>query len=420
MARKHDGVLLKTSLDGSPPKTMLSGVSWEHLWEHLPHSLHPAEGGGEVRVWSMDRSVVPPGESWTRRGSSRSGEGAFSWSAHGLELGEIPLTCFSKPKPKVGSILQTDGVLDRYFLTAKACGGILARAARRGKQLPVLIMTALEAVRDGRAIKVWRAVKTEMYRVHAAFSTAMMGGGNAIDVGQVDIARCLDTSGGFATNQDGNIILYTQEAPPIEITLEHDPLIFDLNQITSVLNYSNPKPGDAVHPLTHYGLPPHVIVVQSNRQPEVLAFSYKRDGGDAGEVSPTLVAAGHVGSHANAGAPPAVCYSIGEAIYQEAQFGLKRYETAGTLRAGRIPEHQLVAVGAPVECDSRPMVLKVRRLTPLECLRLQGFPDNFFDVPGPGKRPLSEGARYRMSGNSWAVPVVSWVFGRIDQADRDL
>ncbi|MCH9838629.1 DNA cytosine methyltransferase [bacterium] len=50
----------------------------------------------------------------------------------------------------------------------------------------------------------------------------------------------------------------------------------------------------------------------------------------------------------------------------------------------------------------------VRRLTPTECERLQGFPDGHTDVPG-----ASDAARYRAIGNSKAVPVVRWVGERL-------
>lgn len=56
----------------------------------------------------------------------------------------------------------------------------------------------------------------------------------------------------------------------------------------------------------------------------------------------------------------------------------------------------------------------VRKLTPLECERLQGFPDNYTDIPYKGKyhSPLSK--RYEAIGNSMAVPVVEWILKRID------
>ena len=54
----------------------------------------------------------------------------------------------------------------------------------------------------------------------------------------------------------------------------------------------------------------------------------------------------------------------------------------------------------------------VRRLTPRECERLQGMPDDHTLVPYRGK-PMADGPRYRMIGNSMAVPVMRWIGERI-------
>ena len=53
----------------------------------------------------------------------------------------------------------------------------------------------------------------------------------------------------------------------------------------------------------------------------------------------------------------------------------------------------------------------VRRLTPLECSRLQGFPDDWLN-----NLDLSDNAKYRMLGNAVAVPCAKWIFKRIQQA----
>ena len=60
----------------------------------------------------------------------------------------------------------------------------------------------------------------------------------------------------------------------------------------------------------------------------------------------------------------------------------------------------------------------VRRLTPRECERLQGFPDDWTRIPYRG-RPAEEcpdGPRYKAIGNSMAVPVMRWIFERIEGA----
>ena len=57
--------------------------------------------------------------------------------------------------------------------------------------------------------------------------------------------------------------------------------------------------------------------------------------------------------------------------------------------------------------------MQVRRLTPVECERLQGFPDNYTNIPWR-KRPESpDGPRYKAMGNSMAVPVMAWIGRRI-------
>ncbi len=50
----------------------------------------------------------------------------------------------------------------------------------------------------------------------------------------------------------------------------------------------------------------------------------------------------------------------------------------------------------------------IRRLTPLECERLQGFPDSWTDIPG-----ASDSARYKALGNSVAIPCVEFIMSRI-------
>jgi DNA (cytosine-5)-methyltransferase 1 len=61
----------------------------------------------------------------------------------------------------------------------------------------------------------------------------------------------------------------------------------------------------------------------------------------------------------------------------------------------------------------------LRRLTPRECERLQGFPDDWTAVPN-GSRVLSDGPRYHAIGNSMAVNVMRWIGQRIDIADKVL
>ena len=58
----------------------------------------------------------------------------------------------------------------------------------------------------------------------------------------------------------------------------------------------------------------------------------------------------------------------------------------------------------------------VRRLTPKECARLQGFPDDYLDITYRGK-PAADGPKYKALGNSMATPVMRWIGERIQMVD---
>ena len=73
--------------------------------------------------------------------------------------------------------------------------------------------------------------------------------------------------------------------------------------------------------------------------------------------------------------------------------------------------------GGPTEVCAQHM--QVRRLTPTECERLQGFPDNFTRIAWRGKAPedCPDGPRYKALGNSMAVSVMAWIGKRIEEVD---
>ena len=78
--------------------------------------------------------------------------------------------------------------------------------------------------------------------------------------------------------------------------------------------------------------------------------------------------------------------------------------------------HALQLADKPAEVN--PML--VRRLTPLECERLQGFPDGHTLIAWKGKpaEECPDGPRYKAIGNSMAVPVMRWIGRRIAAVDE--
>jgi site-specific DNA-cytosine methylase len=89
------------------------------------------------------------------------------------------------------------------------------------------------------------------------------------------------------------------------------------------------------------------------------------------------------------------------------------YRDDGTANALRTPSGGRAGLGIGAIATR----YAVRRLTPRECERLQGFPDGWTDVPFNGK-PASDSARYRAIGNSMAVNVMRWIGTRIMECSQ--
>ncbi|MBI7024056.1 DNA cytosine methyltransferase [Pseudomonas aeruginosa] len=253
------------------------------------------------------------------------------------------------------------------------------------------------------------------------------------------VAGTLQANGkaaGSATQQDaesGLLVVHGTQDPDVVQDCAHtlgrnhgqENAVFDPNQITSVTNRSQPTPG-LCHTLPASSQPP-------------IAFSCKDYGADAGEIAPTLRAMGHGDSHANAGGQVAIAYpllevgkrtgrstsdpraGLGVGAESDPMFTLQASAQHGVCVTGDIT-HTLKAEGFDASEDGTgrgqpitPEAAGVRRLTPRECERLQGFPDDYTLIPWRGK-PATEcpdGPRYKAIGNSKAVPVVRWIGRRL-------
>ena len=294
-----------------------------------------------------------------------------------------------------------------------------------------------------------------------AYSIMPMNSGKDYKARETDISQPLMAGGPVGGNQGGDFIVTP----------------FDTTQLTSPYNYSNPQPGDPCHPLAAGAHPPAVAFPINTqlglRGPDVSNTS--RDGFGVGdeadpaytlqatnpkqivahtathEVAGTLMSHAKSGGwsnsidHAAAGYMALVPAHTEPVIYQDSEFGVQSYDQAGTLRAGRIPAHQMTlqnstqavdvyngsitgevcatmgTSGSPIN-SAGPQVMQqstVRRLTPVECERLQGFPDNFTAIPWrkKGAEDCPDGPRYKALGNSMAVPVMRWIGERINLID---
>jgi DNA (cytosine-5)-methyltransferase 1 len=249
------------------------------------------------------------------------------------------------------------------------------------------------------------------YAVHAEHSTAMTGGGDAAVARPVDLARSLDTTGGYATNQGGTVIAevaFALRSSHAGVGQGHNTTYVPLGG-ERVVHALTAEGADASEDGTGRGTPlvPVSIAVNqdfstgediaqpitgSNGQPGTIAvpvaFDWKTDGSDRARPNISTEHTSTLGTTKQDAVmvPPPDADAYRPDAEQWQHGGVDPY--SGTLTA-----------------------TAVRRLTPTECERLQGFPDGW-TATSWGK-PQSDSARYRQLGNSVAVPVFRWVARRI-------
>lgn len=142
--------------------------------------------------------------------------------------------------------------------------------------------------------------------------------------------------------------------------------------------------------------------------PIAVGFSKVDAGGDAREeCSPTLRAGNfhksHISSTANG---VSIAYSV------DCRQATLRQETSNALLAKGSGGWSLDQV-SPVVLEQN-LGWEIRRLTPIECERLQGFSDNYTNIPWRNKSCSPNGLRYKALGNSMAVPCLRYIADCLD------
>lgn len=176
-----------------------------------------------------------------------------------------------------------------------------------------------------------------------------------------------------------------------------------------------------------------------------IAFSSKDYGDDAAiEQSPTLRAMASDGSHPSGGGQVAVAFQTriarnGRGSESDVVPALNGADAGATsdmrpcvavfkpshFTRGKdgAPSGVSPPLGAEPDKGDQDAVLMtetaVRRLTPMECERLQAFPDGYTDVHFRGK-PAADGPRYKALGNAMNVKEIQWVLQRIERFEREV
>ena len=381
----------------------------------------------------------------------------------------------------LSQILQDDP-LDKYYLTRKACLGILRRAVERGKELPQKLNRALE-IQAGVAPPDGRATQLEAYHINQrdegidlhGVSGALMATNNmqmqtfVTQPDKGDAAATLGVNGGMSTGRNGLL-------QPIAFAANQRDEIRDLHDVAGALGA---QPGmkqqifiagfsagaGATAGSIGYGeelAPTLKGSAGGNCMPSVLCLNdqggsvmecsenvtgtlraqehghqplvYENHGIDSRytgphRVAPTMSARyGTGGNNVPLVEQEQIFCITGNAIDRQPQNGGNgigyQADIAYTLTA---TDHHAVFSRQRVDVfkagevvstqsarqhkDATDLVLQgseqpklIRRLTPLECERLQGFPDGWTAIPN-----ASDSARYKALGNSVAIPCVDYV-----------
>jgi DNA (cytosine-5)-methyltransferase 1 len=244
----------------------------------------------------------------------------------------------------------------------------------------------------------------------------------AIALAENTIGRQPENGGNGDGFTDGGP-MYTLNATGVHGVAQ--PISFDMAQITSKVNGTRVEPGLPVSTLAK-GSQMHVAqpIFFEPRSPDGVPRIYPMDGAEptlntmgGGQREPCVT---HTIVHGtqdpcvsdiafaqgtNNGGENVLIKAVGTDLYNGAITG----DVAATM-----------STAGSTSSKTGPTVMQqmaVRRLTPKECERLQGFPDNYSDIMPKGK-PTPDGPRYKALGNSMAVPVMAWIGKRIQEVER--
>lgn len=432
-------------------------------------------------------------------------DGALFGDRSMLNIGEFPNV---ESESLLSQILEANAPL-KYYLSERACQGILTRASRRGKKLPDLLQTALLEMiewwqRGGRnaayTLKIRsgcagggkgalvQTEKTGTLQDQTLFQLIQEPtyciSGNTVDRATNQNGTGVRENGGFTVNTvDRHAVAYKvqvlndqgggkndQGGGKMDASYDvvgtlranakgHDPIVldalpFDTTQLTSPQNGSNPHWGDPCHPLAASAHTPSAVVkvfdaresgdgqivptITGDHESRITDYTAIAVDLYNGAVTGNTAAAITCRSTApNSGPKVIESYGIGNG---QAHSSVTK-EKSGTLDT--MHDAQAVAIEhagclTPWDVQSRRIFSEygkwpalysgeggghgyvftlrwiVRRLTPMECERLQGYPDGWTDIgewtDTKGKKhKAADSPRYKALGNSIALPQWFWI-----------
>ena len=354
------------------------------FWENVPGVLNTKDNAFGCFLGALageDDALVPPGGRWTNAGFIDGPQRAVAWR-----------------------------VLDaQYFGVAQRRRRVFVIASARDDFDPAAVLFEFEGLRRDTAPSREKRQSVAGY-VESSFgqyrkdniggtskaSGGVLGGGSETFIAQ-PIALAENTIGRQPQN-GGNGDGFTDGGPmytlnatgvhgvaqPVYEMHGQDSRVRDLGDTCSTVTSKWGTGGGNV-PVTTQPIPLNTMTMQGRPSDDGRMGSGI---GEPGDPAPTLTKA-----HSHAVAQPMA--------FTTEQTPKYNHDQALTLTKSESKHNQCVM-----------QAMAVRRLTPVECERLQGFPDNYTKIAD--KTP--DGPRYKALGNSWAVPVVRWIGERIARA----
>ncbi len=377
----------KTFRASSRSRTTRSVVSLPAWLEPIPPSFRHRGRGGQTRVWLLDGKGQSPGASLTPSISEYPSDGVvFSSLPDVLEVWPIP--------PK-------------YFLSRKACAGILNRAKKRNKILPPILEYALARQAKGyvavaEPLEAPVVVSGEVAGTMPARSGS--GGGLGTDfevaggVQVVDVTRQIThplRAEGFDASEDGSgrgrplVVCDKSSAKRKNDNRPTEALVYSLR----VANRSSNGKGVGKVAYTLDRSRPCAVAYSVSIENQCMKrdVSYVLDCQCRGAVAVSLHKRDNIG-----------VAELGGGI-------------ASSLLANPGTGNRRTILAKDSGKSISALVLVVRYLTPVECERLQGIPDNYTLIPWR-KGYAADGPRYKAVGNGMAVPCVAWVVKQLHEA----
>lgn len=307
-------------------------------------------------------------------------DGLWHGDSSMLNTGECPNVV---KESRLSWILE-DNVPQRYYLSARACQGILTRASRRGKVLPELLKNALLEMIEWWGEKSFCIVGNMIDR-----ETNMNGTGvkedTAFTINTIDrnaVAYTLKIRSGCEGGGKGALVQIEKSAT---LSTLQDQTLICLADNTSLHN-SKQK----ISP----------VVFESHSQDA----RYTQQG----DISPACTAQWGTGGNNM----PLVAEKKTFAMQRIGEY--KESEQASMMKSRDYKD----ATDLIAEKETKNLQWIVRRLTPVECERLQGFPDGWTDIgewvdENGKKHKPADSPRYKALGNSIALPQWYWIFQKM-------